>query len=86
MVAATNIAASSLTIDNTKYVVEAGYYTTKILNSKMGMDTLQVAPISLANANQRSGRAGRTAPGAAYRLYPESAAKHELYQETIPEI
>ncbi|GMM32729.1 DEAH-box RNA helicase [Saccharomycopsis crataegensis] len=86
VVVATNIAETSLTIDNIKYVVDAGYYKIKIFNSKMGMDTLQVAPISLANANQRSGRAGRTAPGVAYRLYTESAAKHELYKETIPEI
>lgn len=86
IVVATNIAETSLTIDNIKYVVDAGYYKLKIYNSKMGMDTLQVAPISLANASQRSGRAGRTGPGVAYRLYTESAAKNELYSETIPEI
>lgn len=86
IVVATNIAETSLTIDNVKYVVDAGYYKIKIFNSKMGMDTLQMAPISLANANQRSGRAGRTAPGVAYRLYTESAAKNDLYPETIPEI
>jgi pre-mRNA-splicing factor ATP-dependent RNA helicase DHX38/PRP16 len=52
----------------------------------MGMDTLQITPISQANANQRSGRAGRTGPGKAYRLYTETAYKNELYIQTIPEI
>lgn len=85
-VVATNIAETSLTIDNIRFVVDAGYYKLKIFNSKMGMDALEVAPISLANANQRSGRAGRTAPGVAYRLYSHFAAKNELYSETIPEI
>ena len=50
------------------------------------MDALQVYPISQANANQRSGRAGRTAPGSCYRLYTESQYKHELLATTVPEI
>eukprot|EP00967_Tisochrysis_lutea_P115349 scaffold184736_cov25-Tisochrysis_lutea.AAC.1 len=39
----------------------------------MGMDALQVFPISQAAAGQRSGRAGRTGPGTCYRLYTEPA-------------
>ena len=35
------------------------------------MDALQIFPVSQANANQRSGRAGRTGPGQCYRLYTE---------------
>lgn len=83
---ATNIAETSLTIDNIKYVVDCGYYKLKMFNPKIGMDTLQVVPISVANAMQRSGRAGRTAPGNCYRLYSNSAFENELFQETIPEI
>ncbi|KAJ2563534.1 hypothetical protein GGH12_002508 [Coemansia sp. RSA 1822] len=52
----------------------------------IGMDSLQITPISQANANQRSGRAGRTEPGVAYRLYTERAYKHEMYASPIPEI
>jgi len=37
------------------------------------MDVLTVTPCSLASANQRAGRAGRTSPGKCYRLYPASA-------------
>jgi pre-mRNA-splicing factor ATP-dependent RNA helicase DHX38/PRP16 len=85
-IVATNIAETSLTVDGIKYVVDAGYSKMKVYNPKMGMDTLQVTPISQANASQRSGRAGRTGPGKAYRLYTEKAFKDELYMQTIPEI
>jgi pre-mRNA-splicing factor ATP-dependent RNA helicase DHX38/PRP16 len=85
-IVATNIAETSLTVDGIMYVVDAGYSKLKVYNPKMGMDTLQITPISQANANQRSGRAGRTGPGQAYRLYTEKAYKDELYIQTIPEI
>ena len=85
-IVATNIAETSLTVDGIKYVVDAGYSKMKVYNPKMGMDTLQITPISQANASQRSGRAGRTGPGKAFRLYTEKAFKEELYIQTIPEI
>lgn len=50
------------------------------------MDALQITPISQANANQRSGRAGRTGSGVAYRLYTEFAYRDEMFPNTIPEI
>lgn len=46
----------------------------------------QITPISQANANQRSGRAGRTGPGFAYRLYTENAYKTDLLPMQVPEI
>lgn len=46
----------------------------------------QIYPISQANANQRSGRAGRTGPGQAFRLYTERQYKDELLVTTVPEI
>jgi pre-mRNA-splicing factor ATP-dependent RNA helicase DHX38/PRP16 len=85
-IVATNIAETSLTVDGIMYVVDAGFSKLRVYNPKMGMDTLQITPISQANANQRSGRAGRTGPGQAYRLYTEKAFKDELYIQTIPEI
>lgn len=85
-IVATNIAETSLTVDGIKYVVDAGYSKMKVYNPKMGMDTLQITPISQANASQRSGRAGRTGPGKAFRLYTEKAFKDELYLQTIPEV
>ncbi|CBF74845.1 hypothetical protein AN4032.2 [Aspergillus nidulans FGSC A4] len=86
VIVATNIAETSLTVDGIMFVVDSGYSKLKVYNPKMGMDTLQITPISQANANQRSGRAGRTGPGKAYRLYTEVAYKNEMYLQTIPEI
>ena len=50
------------------------------------MDALQITPISQANANQRTGRAGRTGSGYCYRLYTEMAYRNEMFENTIPEI
>ncbi|GAO47607.1 hypothetical protein G7K_1807-t1 [Saitoella complicata NRRL Y-17804] len=86
VIIATNIAETSLTVDGIMYVVDAGYSKLKVYNPRMGMDTLQITPISQANANQRSGRAGRTGPGTAYRLYTEQAFRNEMYLQAIPEI
>ncbi|KAJ2081967.1 hypothetical protein H4R24_001946 [Coemansia sp. RSA 988] len=86
VVVATNIAETSLTVDGVKYVVDTGFYKLKVYNPRVGMDALQVTPISQANANQRSGRAGRTGPGVAFRLYTERAFQHEMFSSPIPEI
>ncbi|KAI0428427.1 P-loop containing nucleoside triphosphate hydrolase protein [Xylaria sp. FL1042] len=85
-IVATNIAETSLTVDGIMYVVDAGFSKLKVYNPRMGMDTLQITPISQANAGQRAGRAGRTGPGRAFRLFTEKAFKDELYIQTIPEI
>lgn len=85
-IVATNIAETSLTVDGVKYVVDTGLMKLKVYNPKLSMDSLQITPISLAQANQRSGRAGRTGPGSCYRLFTFSAANHEMFAEPIPEI
>ena len=51
------------TVDGILYVVDSGYSKLKVYNPKVGMDALQITPISQANANQRTGRAGRTGSG-----------------------
>ncbi|XP_076879713.1 pre-mRNA-splicing factor ATP-dependent RNA helicase PRP16 isoform X2 [Brachyhypopomus gauderio] len=85
-IVATNIAETSLTVDGIMFVVDSGYCKLKVFNPRIGMDALQVYPISQANANQRAGRAGRTGPGHCYRLYTQSAFKNEMLTTTIPEI
>lgn len=85
-VVATNIAETSLTVDGIMYVIDSGYCKLKVYNPRIGMDALQIYPISQANANQRSGRAGRTGPGQAFRLYTERQYKDELLALTVPEI
>lgn len=49
--------------------MDAGYSKLKVYNSKVGMDALQITPISQANANQRTGRAGRTGSGSVKNQY-----------------
>lgn len=87
VVVATNIAETSLTVDGVRYVVDSGLVKMKVFNAKLGMDALQVVPVALANAQQRLGRAGRTMPGLAYRLYTETAVSEaHMYTQPIPEI
>lgn len=83
---ATNIAETSITIDGIYYVIDPGFVKVNAYDPKLGMDSLIVSPISQAQANQRSGRAGRTGPGKCYRLYTEQAFKLEMQPNTIPEI
>ncbi|KAH8401335.1 hypothetical protein KR009_004630 [Drosophila setifemur] len=86
VVIATNIAETSLTIDGIFYVVDPGFVKQKVYNSKTGMDSLVVTPISQAAAKQRAGRAGRTGPGKTYRLYTERAYRDEMLPTPVPEI
>ena len=85
-VVATNIAETSLTLDGIMYVIDSGYCKMKVFNPRIGMDALQIFPVSQANANQRSGRAGRTGPGTCYRLYTERQFREELLASSVPEI
>ena len=75
-----------MTVDGIMYVVDSGYAKVKVYNAKMGMDTLQITPISQANASQRAGRAGRTGPGKSFHLYTKQAFNEEFYIQQIPEI
>lgn len=86
VVIATNIAETSITIDGIYYVVDPGFVKINAYDPKLGMDSLIISPISQAQANQRSGRAGRTGPGKCYRLYTEQAFQTEMLPNTIPEI
>ena len=86
VVLATNIAETSLTIDGIRFVIDAGFVKQKTFTARTGMESLQVVPISRAAANQRAGRAGRTAPGKCFRLYTAYAYNQELEDQAIPEV
>jgi len=86
VVVSTNIAETSLTVDGVVYVVDCGLCKLKVYNPRIGMDALAATPVSAANASQRAGRAGRTGPGHAYRLYTEATFKRDLLTMTVPEI
>ncbi|HEV3200622.1 MAG TPA: ATP-dependent helicase HrpB [Bryobacteraceae bacterium] len=70
IILSTNVAESSVTIEGVSVVVDSGLARMAGHSSWSGLPTLEVARISQASANQRAGRAGRTGPGRAIRLYP----------------
>ena len=75
IIVSTNVAETSLTIDGVRTVIDSGLARIHRYDPLRGLDTLRVEPISKASAEQRAGRAGRTAPGRAIRLW--SGAEHE---------
>jgi ATP-dependent helicase HrpB len=70
IILATNVAESSITIDGVSVAIDSGVARVASHSPWSGLPVLQVARISQASANQRAGRAGRTGPGRAIRLYP----------------
>ncbi len=86
IIVSTNIAETSLTIDGVVFVIDPGFSKQKVYNPRIRVESLLVTPISKASAQQRAGRAGRTKPGKAFRLYTEQAFKKELQEQTYPEI
>lgn len=69
VVLATNIAESSITIPGISAVIDLGLSRVLRHDLGRGLDVLRTEPISLASAEQRRGRAGRTEPGICYRLW-----------------
>ncbi|WUR02856.1 pre-mRNA splicing factor [Vairimorpha necatrix] len=81
----TNIAETSITIRNIKYVVDSGFHKIGFYDYNSG-DRLIKYPISKENAIQRAGRAGRTGPGICYRMYSEKSYNEFMKEKNIPEI
>ncbi len=76
VVLSTNIAETSITIDGVRYVVDLGLAKVPSYDSRTGIPSLRETPISQANARQRTGRAGRTAPGVCVRMYDKRDFKN----------
>jgi len=72
VVVSTNVAETSVTIDGIRHVVDSGLARMARYDAERGISTLFVEEISCASADQRKGRAGRTAPGTCHRLWTES--------------
>lgn len=85
VIVATNIAATSITINGIVYVVDCGYIKQTTYNARTGLDCLEVVPISQSEAKQRAGRAGRTQPGQCIRLYSKKFYDRML-ENAVPEI
>lgn len=69
VVLATSIAETSLTIEGITIVVDAGRARRSVFDPASGMSRLVTERVTRAEATQRAGRAGRTAPGIAYKLW-----------------
>jgi ATP-dependent helicase HrpB len=85
VVVATNVAETSLTIDGVRLVIDSGLARIPRYDANRGINTLLIDKISQANADQRAGRAGRTAPGVCMRLWSRDEHSHRPAQE-LPEI
>lgn len=72
IIVATNVAETSLTIEGVRTVIDSGLARISSYEARRGINTLLVKKISRAAAEQRAGRAGRTAPGRAFRLWSEA--------------
>ncbi len=85
IIVATNVAETSLTIDGVRVVIDSGLARMARFDPRRGLNTLFIEKISRAAAEQRAGRAGRTAPGDCLRLWTESEHLERAPQE-LPEV
>jgi ATP-dependent helicase HrpB len=84
-IVATNVAETSLTIEGVRTVIDSGLARIARFDPRRGINTLFVEKISRASADQRAGRAGRTAPGHCLRLWTENEHLNRAVQE-LPEV
>ncbi len=85
VVLATNVAETSITIDGVTAVVDSGLARVLRFDPGVGLDRLELERISRSSADQRAGRAGRTAPGRCERLWTERVQR-SLEDAMEPEI
>jgi ATP-dependent helicase HrpB len=85
VVVATNVAETSVTIDGVRLVIDGGLARIPRYDPNRGINTLLVERISQASADQRMGRAGRTAPGQCVRLWSRSEHDERPVRD-LPEI
>jgi ATP-dependent helicase HrpA len=93
IIVSTNLAETSITIDGVRWVIDSGLSKVNFYNAKTFTASLVEKNISRASCNQRSGRAGRTAPGICYRLYEKSSYQNrelftteEIYRTDLSEV
>jgi ATP-dependent helicase HrpB len=85
IVLSTNVAETSVTIDGVTAVVDSGFARILRYDPGVGLDRLELDRISRASADQRAGRAGRTEPGIALRLWTEREQR-SMREHEEPEI
>jgi HrpA-like RNA helicase len=85
IVISTNIAETSVTIDDITIVIDSGKMKEMQYDPTKSMSYLKEMWVSKANAQQRTGRAGRVKPGICYHLFTKTRYQ-ELQQDQVPEI
>ncbi len=85
VVLSTSIAESSVTLEGVRVVVDAGLARVPRFEPRSGMTRLETTRVSQASADQRRGRAGRTAPGTCVRLWDEGE-QASLPARAVPEV
>ncbi len=85
VIVATNVAETSITLPNIRFVVDSGQARVDRHDPTRGVNTLHIEPISQASADQRAGRAGRVAPGQCFRLWSRRQHEHRPLKNT-PEV
>lgn len=86
IVLSTNIAETSITIDDCVFVIDCGQMKEKNFDSNRNMESLDTVWISKANASQRKGRAGRVMPGVCIHLFTSHRYNYNMIQQPVPEI
>lgn len=85
VIVSTNIAETSMTLPGIRTVIDSGLARIPDFDARRGVNTLLTEKISRASAEQRTGRAGRVAPGNCFRLWTETDHVHRP-AFTIPEV
>uniref|UniRef100_A0A3Q3BHX5 Putative ATP-dependent RNA helicase DHX57 n=1 Tax=Kryptolebias marmoratus TaxID=37003 RepID=A0A3Q3BHX5_KRYMA len=86
IIISTNIAETSVTIDDVVYVIDSGKMKEKRYDASKSMESLEDSWVSRANALQRKGRAGRVASGLCFHLFTSHCFQHQLSEQQLPEI
>jgi ATP-dependent RNA helicase DHX36 len=86
IVLATNIAETSITIDDIVYVVDCGKAKEKTYDAVNKLSCLLPAWVSRASVRQRKGRAGRVRPGKCYHVYTRELYESQMAEYQLPEI
>ncbi|GFO15860.1 ATP-dependent RNA helicase dhx36 [Plakobranchus ocellatus] len=86
IVIATNIAETSITIDDIVFVIDVGRMKEKRYDQAKSMESLETVWVSKANALQRRGRAGRVQEGVCFHLFTSHHFEFFLREQPIPEI
>ncbi|KAM5163335.1 putative ATP-dependent RNA helicase DHX57 isoform 2-T2 [Mantella aurantiaca] len=86
IIISTNIAETSITIDDIVYVIDSGKMREKRYDPSKSMESLEETWVSKANAIQRKGRAGRVASGVCFHLFTSHHYHHQLLDQQPPEI